>query len=348
MNNPNRRMLLAGAAALGASAASARDGGQPIFDNKGANYSWPKQPGTRKRRPGHPATPATDHGSMPNLRFSFADAHIKARQGGWSREVTQRELPISTSMAGVNMRLTSGGVRELHWHKQAEWSFMLAGRARITAADNDGHNFIADVGPGDLWYFRPAFLIQGLPGEGCEFLLAFPDGEFSEDSTFAITDLFAHTNKEILAKNFAVDSKAFAVVLPSGPLRTSCSMTTASAIAAMSRRLAGSNDGGSAGRSSFAAVSLRNAIMLAKLSSGVLPSGKPTLPCGSCSLGFTKGLQYSNALWAEIPSEAARRCASRRVISPSRTRTGGLTPKQGSRSFGSLYWKKYTDRRHTR
>ena len=46
------------------------------------------------------------------------------------------------------MRLNSGGVRELHWHKDAEWSFMLAGKARITAVDNDGHNFTDDVGAG--------------------------------------------------------------------------------------------------------------------------------------------------------------------------------------------------------
>jgi oxalate decarboxylase len=214
MNNPNRRMLLAAAAALGVRAASAKDGGQPIIDNKGGTILGPRNPERESQNPDILRPPATDHGSMPNLRFSFADAYVKAREGGWSREVTQRELPISTSMAGVNMRLTSGGVREMHWHKQAEWSFMLAGRARITAVDNDGHNFIADVGPGDLWYF-PAGIphsIQGLPGDGCEFLLAFPDGEFSEDSTFAITDLFAHTNKETLAKNFGVDSKAFAEI----------------------------------------------------------------------------------------------------------------------------------------
>jgi oxalate decarboxylase len=30
------------------------------------------------------------------------------------------------------MRLNPGGVRELHWHKQAEWAYMLLGRARIT------------------------------------------------------------------------------------------------------------------------------------------------------------------------------------------------------------------------
>ncbi len=51
---------------------------------------------------------------------------------------------------------------------------MLAGRARITALDEDGRNFIADVGVGDLWYFPAGIphLIQGLE-KGCEFLLVF-------------------------------------------------------------------------------------------------------------------------------------------------------------------------------
>jgi hypothetical protein len=35
------------------------------------------------------------------------------REGGWSREVTARELPASKTIAGVNLRLTAGGVREL-------------------------------------------------------------------------------------------------------------------------------------------------------------------------------------------------------------------------------------------
>jgi oxalate decarboxylase len=209
MTGPNRRTLLAAAAALGASAATAQ-GGEPISGDRGANILGPRNGPREDQNPDILRPPATDHGSIPNLRFSFADAHVKARNGGWSREVTQRELAISTTMAGVNMRLKAGGVRELHWHKQAEWSFMLAGNARITAVDNDGLNFIADVGPDDLWYF-PAGIphsIQGLPGDGCEFLLAFPDGEFSEDSTFAISDLLAHTPRDVLAKNLSVTTNA--------------------------------------------------------------------------------------------------------------------------------------------
>jgi oxalate decarboxylase len=98
----------------------------------------------------------------------------------------------------------------MHWHKEAEWAYMLAGRARITAVDAQGRNFIDDVGEGDLWNF-PAGIphsIQGLE-EGCEFLLVFDDGNFSENETFLITDWFAHTPRDVLARNFGVPQSAF-------------------------------------------------------------------------------------------------------------------------------------------
>jgi len=66
--------------------------------------------------------PATDQGTLPNLRFSFEDAHMRLTSGGWIRQVTVRELGISTTIAGVNMRLNTGSVRELHWHKAAKWA----------------------------------------------------------------------------------------------------------------------------------------------------------------------------------------------------------------------------------
>jgi oxalate decarboxylase len=154
--------------------------------------------------------PITDAGLIPNLKFSFSDTHMQLNHGGWSREVTVRELPIATTLAGVNMRLTPGGVRELHWHQQAEWAYMLLGWARVTSVDQEGRNFIADVGPGDLWYFPPGIphSIQGLE-EGCEFLLVFDDGKFSDLNTLSISDWFAHTPKDVLSANFGVPESVF-------------------------------------------------------------------------------------------------------------------------------------------
>jgi len=151
--------------------------------------------------------PATDSKSLVrNFKYPFSFANKRVYEGGWSREVTIRELPVSKSMAGVNMRLTAGGIRELHWHTAGEWSIMLYGNARITAIDADGKSFVADVKKYDLWYFPTGIphSIQGLGPDGCEFMLVFDDGEFSESETLLLSDAMAHLPPEVLSKNFNV------------------------------------------------------------------------------------------------------------------------------------------------
>lgn len=47
-----------------------------------------------------------------------------------------------------------------------------------------------DLEAGDLWYFPAGHphSLQGLSPNGTEFLLIFDDGNFSEESTFLLTD----------------------------------------------------------------------------------------------------------------------------------------------------------------
>jgi oxalate decarboxylase len=185
-------------------------GPQPVRGAEGATILGPRNVPLELENPSLLVPPRSDHGTVPNLKFSFAAAHNRVLSGGWAREVTVRELPVATTLAGVNMRLKPGAIRELHWHKEAEWAYMLAGRARITAVDQDGRNFIDDLSVGDLWYF-PAGIphsIQGLE-EGCEFLLVFDDGAFSENATFLLTDWLLRTPRDVLAKNFGVSEAAF-------------------------------------------------------------------------------------------------------------------------------------------
>ncbi|KUP36029.1 oxalate decarboxylase [Bacillus halotolerans] len=184
---------------------------QPIRGDKGATVKIPRNIERDRQNPDMLVPPETDHGTVENMKFSFSDTHNRLEKGGYAREVTVRELPISENLASVNMRLKPGAIRELHWHKEAEWAYMIYGTARVTIVDEKGRSFIDDVGEGDLWYF-PSGLphsIQALE-EGAEFLLVFDDGSFSENSTFQLTDWLAHTPKEVIAANFGVTEKEIA------------------------------------------------------------------------------------------------------------------------------------------
>src|SRR6266550_3908682 len=169
----------------------------PPLDGQNPDSMWP---------------PATDTKELVQaFKYPFSFANKRTYEGGWSREVTIREFPVSKTMAGVNMRLTAGGFRELHWHTAGEWSIMLYGSARLTAIDLDGKSFVADVNKNDLWFFPPGIphSIQGLNPDGCEFMLVFDDGNFSESETVLLSDCMAHLPPEVLAKNFAVREQAF-------------------------------------------------------------------------------------------------------------------------------------------
>jgi oxalate decarboxylase len=187
---------------------------QPQRPGHGGTDPGPRNLARDQQNPDLLVPPSTDHGTLPNLRFSFSDAHMRQESGGWTRQITVRELGVSKDISGVNMRLNAGGVRELHWHKAAEWAYMLYGTARITAVDAQGNNFVDDVGVGDLWYFPSGIphSIQGLGPDGCEFLLVFDDGDFDEDNTFLLSDWFKHTPNEVLSKNFDIPGSAFAQV----------------------------------------------------------------------------------------------------------------------------------------
>src|ERR1700678_1532798 len=152
----------------------------------------------------------TDAGGVQTFKYPFSFAHKRLQEGGWSREVTQRELAVSKSLAGVDMRLTAGGVRELHWHTASEWAIMLYGDARITCIDLQGKSFVTDVTTDELWFFPPGIphSIQGLGPDGCEFLLVFDDGNFSEYETVLLTDWMAHTPHDVLAANFGVSEQS--------------------------------------------------------------------------------------------------------------------------------------------
>lgn len=87
---------------------------QPIKGKRGGHIFGAENPEISLQNPDFMTPPNTDKGTMPNLKYPYAQTHTRIENGGWSREVTTRELPPSKTIAGVNMHLEPGGVRELH------------------------------------------------------------------------------------------------------------------------------------------------------------------------------------------------------------------------------------------
>src|ERR1700744_4603343 len=225
-NRSRRSFLGAGSAALAVAAfAGMTAGAQQREDTRKAESDHstsdpgPENAPLLAENPNSNTPPPTDHGDIGPIWYSFDLARNRVQEGGWAHQVTQRELPPSTDLAGVVMRLTAGSFRELHWHTADEWAIMLDGNARVTLLNPDGAIFIDDVAKGDLWYFPAGHphSIQGLGPNGGEFLLVFNQGMFSEDNTFLPSEWLAHTPSEVLTKNFGWD-KATIAKLPKSAL----------------------------------------------------------------------------------------------------------------------------------
>jgi oxalate decarboxylase len=197
-----------------AAARQTQDKSQDSHTAANEQQPGPKNAALDRAEPDSVFPPETDAGGQPPFKYPFSFSHKRIEAGGWTRQVTVRDFPISKKVAGVEMRLIQGGIRELHWHVGAEWAIMTAGSARITAVDQQGRAFVEDVREGDLWIFPGGIphSIQGLEPDGCQFLLVFDDGNFNEFETFLLTDWLHHTPPEVLAKNFNVAESTFASV----------------------------------------------------------------------------------------------------------------------------------------
>ena len=222
MDTQSRRGVLALGAAGGlvaAASANAASFGNPDSPAQGAINSspgalsdpGPKNPAMTSQLPSFEDPPPTDVAGMPAFWSSFNIAPKRVQAGGWARQMTAESFPISKSLSGVNMRLSAGGIRELHWHLAAEWAIVTNGRCRVTVLDNQGRASVQDVGVNDLWYFPAGqpHALQGLGPDGCEFLIVFDDGNASEYNTLPVTDWLAHTPPEILGQNFGVSPEVF-------------------------------------------------------------------------------------------------------------------------------------------
>jgi len=68
--------------------------------------------------------------------------------------------------------------------------------------------FIGDIGKGASGTFSRIPTPSRVGPDGCEFLLVFDEGAFSEDNTFLLSDWVRRTPPSVLSKNFGLQQAA--------------------------------------------------------------------------------------------------------------------------------------------
>ncbi|KAF7375606.1 Oxalate decarboxylase [Mycena sanguinolenta] len=220
----------------------------PIRGSLGATLLGPSNLPMEQENPDLLAPPTSDNGDVSNAKWPFAMSHNRLQTGGWARQQNIEVLPIATCVSTSLPSMSTFSFDHQRWPLStcaskrvqfgnftgikpqrrvklvlfchvgsfsipSQWAYVISGSTQVSAVDSDGRNFLATVGPGDLWFFPP-----GIPhslqatndsAEGSEFLLIFDDGAFSEDSTFLLTDWLAHVPAEVIQKNFQANPDAF-------------------------------------------------------------------------------------------------------------------------------------------
>jgi oxalate decarboxylase len=123
--------------------------------------------------------------------------------------VSQREFPISTTITGALMRIKPGGMRELHWHPNAdEWQYYIGGRARMSVFGSNGRVRTEEFNAGDVGYVPQGYghYIENAGSADLELLIVLNNGSYE---SISLANWMGANPQLLLGTNFEVPDSTF-------------------------------------------------------------------------------------------------------------------------------------------
>jgi oxalate decarboxylase len=143
-------------------------------------------------------------GPVPNS-FAFFPGKMqpsKITPGGYVKIVDRKNFP-ATDIAAAIVHLKPGGLRELHWHPNAdEWQYYVKGTARMTVFSAGGLARTMDFQQGDVGYIDKSMphYIENIGDTDLEFLEVFPTSDYQDIS---LAEWLAHTPSRLVNEHIA-------------------------------------------------------------------------------------------------------------------------------------------------
>lgn len=127
--------------------------------------------------------------------------------GGSQRVVTQQEFPISKTISGSLLEIEPGGLRELHWHPNAdEWQYFISGSAEMGVFLAESNIYIDQYEKGDIGYvpMGAGHYIKNTGDTLLKVLVGFNSGEYQ---AIDLSKWIATNPKDIIEGNFHISSE---------------------------------------------------------------------------------------------------------------------------------------------
>lgn len=102
-------------------------------------------------------------------------------KGGREWRVGQEQFPISETFTGVILDLEPAGLRELHWHPNAdEWQYVISGQVNVTMFGSHGRFRTETLSAGDVGYIPQGYghSIENVGAKSARILIAFNTGHY--------------------------------------------------------------------------------------------------------------------------------------------------------------------------
>ena len=113
-------------------------------------------------------------------------------------------IVLQAIIAAALVTVHPGGMRELHWHPNAdEWQYYLQGDARMTVFDTGPKAQTADFRAGDVGYVKKSLghYVQNTGSTDLVFLEIFKTDRYAEVS---LSDWLAHTPPQLVEAHLNV------------------------------------------------------------------------------------------------------------------------------------------------
>jgi oxalate decarboxylase len=143
-----------------------------------------------------------------DLDFAFRLAQRPVAQrttGGEVRIVDSSQFKVSTTIAAAIVTIHPGGMRELHWHPNAdEWQYYISGKGRMTVFATGGRARTADFQAGDVGYVQQTLphYIENTGDSDLKFLEMFKSSFYQD---LALSEWLTHTPPELVMAHLNID-----------------------------------------------------------------------------------------------------------------------------------------------